>query len=185
MIVENEELIKNLIDGKLTHEELYRIISGDKDPGRFKLMLKVLQERVGWDEKIILPVSDRLFIVCKDGKPVVKCSCGFEFGDYRENWKLKARIYVRDNEEAMKEIYKEYLGANPEWTELREYYCPRCYALLEVEAVPAGYPVIFDFLPDIKTFYQEWLGEELPCEDLEFKDLSWEYLSKIIGGRGD
>jgi acetone carboxylase gamma subunit len=34
--------------------------------------------------------------------------------------------------------------------------------LLEVEAVPPGYPVVHDFLPDLEGFYSEWLGRELP-----------------------
>ncbi len=46
--------------------------------------------------------------------------------------------------------------------ELREFYCPGCHALLEVEAVPQGYPIVFDFLPDLETFYAQWLGENLP-----------------------
>ncbi len=39
--------------------------------------------------------------------------------------------------------------------------CPGCRTQLEVEAVPPGYPVIFDFEPDLETFYREWLGREL------------------------
>jgi N-methylhydantoinase A/oxoprolinase/acetone carboxylase beta subunit len=34
--------------------------------------------------------------------------------------------------------------------------------LLEVEAVPPGYPVIHDFVPDLEGFYEQWLGRELP-----------------------
>ena len=33
---------------------------------------------------------------------------------------------------------------------------------LEVEAVPRGCPPDFDFLPDLDTFYSEWLGRPLP-----------------------
>ena len=96
------------------------------------------------------------------GQRVVKCDCGHEFGDYRENWKLAAQIYVRDTEEAYTEMYPEMMHALPEWMELREFFCPGCYALLEVEAVPPGYPIVFDFLPDLETFYREWLGKDLP-----------------------
>jgi acetone carboxylase gamma subunit len=56
---------------------------------------------------------------------------------------------------------------------VREYYCPGCAALLKVESVPVGYPIIFDALPDIDAFYREWLGRPLPDEKkFEFKDLS-------------
>jgi acetone carboxylase gamma subunit len=46
--------------------------------------------------------------------------------------------------------------------EIREYICPGCATLLEVDAVPPGWPVIFDFLPDLEGFYEEWLGRPLP-----------------------
>jgi acetone carboxylase gamma subunit len=46
--------------------------------------------------------------------------------------------------------------------ELREFICPGCYTLLEVEAVPPGYPVIFDFKPDLEAFYTMVLGRDLP-----------------------
>jgi acetone carboxylase gamma subunit len=30
---------------------------------------------------------------------------------------------------------------------LREFYCPSCATLLDVENVPQGYPFVFNFLP--------------------------------------
>jgi acetone carboxylase gamma subunit len=58
------------------------------------------------------------------------------------------------------------MHSDPEWMELREFYCPGCFALLEVEAVPPGYPVLFDFQPDIDGLY-EWLGLPLPSSASE------------------
>ena len=97
-----------------------------------------------------------------DGSRVVKCDCGYEFGDWRQNWKLEALVYVRDTEEKLQEIYPPMMHSNPEWIQLREYYCPRCRTQLEVEALPPGYPPVHDFQPDLETFYREWLGRELP-----------------------
>ena len=54
------------------------------------------------------------------------------------------------------------MGGDPRWNHLREYFCPGCKTLLEVEAVPPGYPVVHDFLPDLEGFYTEWLRRELP-----------------------
>jgi acetone carboxylase gamma subunit len=34
--------------------------------------------------------------------------------------------------------------------------------LLEVEAVPPGHPLIFDFLPDLEGFYEGILGRAVP-----------------------
>jgi len=155
--------IEDLIDGKLPFSMIHRMLSSFKDPNRFDVYVEILQERVSWDELILLPYGLHLYIVKKsDGNRVVKCDCGHEFGSYQENWKLSASIRVRKTDEALQEIYPEMMHCDPEWMELREYFCPGCWSLLEVEAVPPGYPVIFDFLPDLETFYREWLQREVP-----------------------
>lgn len=46
-------------------------------------------------------------------------------------------------------------------------------SLLKAEAVPVGYPIIFDALPDIDSFYREWRGRPLP-DEREFKDMTYE-----------
>lgn len=154
--------LEDLIDGKLRFKDLHSMMSSFKDPDRFDRMIEILQGRVAWKDEILLPFGVHLFIVRKPGgERVVKCDCGREFGDYRENWKLQASIFVRDTEELYREVYPELMHALPEWMELREYYCPGCWSLLEVEAVPPGYPIVFDFLPDLETFYKDWLGREL------------------------
>ena len=71
----------------------------------------------------------------------------------------------------VEELY-EYPGPpDPEHCEIREYYCPGCGSQLEVEIVPFGYPAVFDCLPDLDTFYSEWLGRPLSTKK-EFKDLT-------------
>ena len=155
--------IEDLIDGKLPFSMIHRMLSNFKDPSRFDTYIEILQERVSWDELILLPYGLHLYIVKnQDGRKVVKCDCGHEFGSYQENWKLSASIRVRDTDEELQEIYPEMMHCDPEWMELREYFCPGCWILLEVEAVPPGYPVVFDFLPDLETFYRDWLDREVP-----------------------
>ncbi|MCC6340455.1 MAG: acetone carboxylase subunit gamma, partial [Acidimicrobiia bacterium] len=44
-----------------------------------------------------------------------------------------------------------------------------CGSQLEVEAVPRGCPPDFEFLPDLDTFYREWLGRPLP-DTAEYED---------------
>ena len=158
----DKKTIERLIDGDLTWNELKPIISGRKDPDRFEKVLEILQEKVPWKEKIILPLHEHLYIVSKNEQRIVKCDCGYEFGDYQENWKTKCHVRVRDTSEAIEELYPKYMGSDPEWEELREYYCPGCFTLLDTEAVPPGYPTIFNFLPDIDTFYEKWLGRKAP-----------------------
>nr|MDO8090112.1 acetone carboxylase subunit gamma [Candidatus Sigynarchaeota archaeon] len=158
----DKRTLERLIDGELTWEELKPIIAGRKDPDRFDRILEILQERVPWKEKILLPLHEHLYVVAKEGERIVKCDCGYEFGDYRENWKTKCRVRVRDTAEEIEELYPKYMGCQPDWMEIREYYCPGCFALLEVETVPPGYPSVFNFLPDIDTFYEKWLGRPPP-----------------------
>jgi len=155
--------IGEMVDGKLPWSELKDLMSGFKDTDRFDKYIEILQDRVPWDDRIILPLGPRLYIVRKkDGGLVTKSQSGHEFGDYRENWKLQARIFVRDTDERYQEIYPKHAHADPDWMELREYYDPIDGSLLDVEAVPSGYPVMHNFKPDLETFYNEWLGRPIP-----------------------
>ncbi len=159
---EDKATLKRMIDGDLEWEELKPIISGTKDPNRFNKIIEILQERVPWSEKIILPLHEHLYIVSKQAQRIVKCDCGYEFGDYKVNWKTKCRIKVRDTFKDIEELYLKDMGSDPNWNEIREYFCPGCFTLLDVENVPPGYPTIFNFLPDIDTFYEKWLGRKAP-----------------------
>ena len=93
---------------------------------------------------------------------VYRCDCGHDFCAHNRNWKLDAVVYVRESEESLLEVYPKMAGPDPALQHLREYYCPSCARQLEVEALPPGYPVVHDFLPDIAGFYRGWLGRELP-----------------------
>ncbi|MGH2990329.1 MAG: acetone carboxylase subunit gamma [Solirubrobacterales bacterium] len=170
----DSETLRDLVDERLPRSQVRAIQSSYKDPDRFDQYVELLQERVGWDERIVLPFGEHLYIIAAGDREspaggagpaetqyLIKCDCGHEFCDYRENWKLEALINVRDSDASLREIYPEKMAGDPEWNHLREYFCPGCKALLEVEAVPPGYPVIHDFLPDLEGFYSEWLGREL------------------------
>jgi acetone carboxylase gamma subunit len=156
-----ENVIRDLIDGRLPWSQTHQIMSSYKDTDRFRQYVAILQQRVAWRNRILLPLTERLSIVESGERVVVKCQCGHEYGDYRENWKLEALVRVRRTEEDIREIYGPF-GCDPDWMEIREFICPGCRALLEVEAAVPGYPVVFDFAPDLETFYREWLGEEPP-----------------------
>lgn len=168
---ENFEL---LIDGKLPWEEVKKAIRlSPKDADRFEKYIEILQEKMPWEDRILLRISDHLYIVAKPGGEravtggdrVVKCDCGQEFGDYRINWKLSCRVYVRATDEAIAEVITiPEARHNTDLVEMREFYCPGCYALLGVEVVPPGYPPIFEMFPDLDSFYREWLGSPLQDE---------------------
>jgi len=156
-----KDLIRDLIDGRLPWQTTKQVMSDFKDDGRFETYLEILQERVPWKERILLPLGEHLYIVQKGKDRIVKCDCGHEFGPYTENWKLAASIYVRDNEEKLEEIYPGPRKCDPNWMEIREYYCPGCLTQLETEAVTPGYPIVFDFVPDLEGFYRDWLKKPL------------------------
>ena len=154
--------IEKLIDGVLPWPATQDMLKSPKDEDRFDKYVEIMQARVDFDDPILLPLTPMLFIVNDNGSRVVKCKCGHSFGDYRINWKLSALIYVRDDEEKMKEVYVGREMPDPAWLQLREYICAGCGSQLEVEAVPRGCPPDFEFLPDLDVFYSEWLGRPLP-----------------------
>ena len=169
----SKEDLRDLFDGRLPWEKTKSIMSGPKDDDRFEKYVKILEERVPWPERILMPLGGHLSVVQKGKDRIVKCDCGHEFGDWRKNWKLSALIFVRDSTETMEEVYPGFKSPDPSLCEIREFYCPECATLLKVDSAPAGYPILFDILPDIDSFYREWLAKPLPDEK-EFKDLTHE-----------
>jgi acetone carboxylase gamma subunit len=155
-------VIRDLLEGQLPWPETHQIMSTHKDADRFQKYRTLVQEGLAGADEVVLPIGERLAIVRRGRVFIVRCHCGHEFGDYRQNWKLQARILVRDTPEALEEIYPGRLKCDPEWMEIRELICPGCAALLEVEAVPPGYPLSFDFMPDLEAFYERFLNEPLP-----------------------
>lgn len=156
------DVIADLIEGKLPWQTTKRIMSDFKDADRFEKYIAILQDRMSWREPILLPIGEHLYIVQKGTERIVKCDCGHEYGDYRRNWKFSALIFVRDSDELLEELYPGPTKPDPKLQELREFICPGCSTLLEVEAVTPGYPLTFDFLPDLEGFYTEILGRPLP-----------------------
>jgi acetone carboxylase gamma subunit len=146
----SKENIRRLVEGELPLEMIHELIRmTQKDEDRFWKYLEVLQERVSWEERILARISDHLYVVKKDGgERVVKCDCGAELGDYRVNWKMNALLYCRRTEEQIREVFT-VVTPDADYVEVREFYCPGCQAQLAVEVVPAGYPFLFEVLPDI------------------------------------
>ena len=160
-------LIRQMVEGVISKENARRLLAMErKDHDRFWKYLDVLQERVKWDDRILLRLTDHLYIVHKiNGGRVVKCECGHEFGDYRTNWKLGTLVHARSTIEEFKEVYTpEPACPEPEWQEIREFYCPNCLAQLAVEVVPPGYPMVFEMLPDLDRFYRDFMGRSLGDE---------------------
>ncbi len=164
MTTYTKEQVSSLVDGKLDWDTTMRMLSMPKDNERFALYLEALQKKVPWQDRIVLPLGPHLYIAqsAKTRQWVTKCECGHELGDYRENWKLNAVVYVRDTEEAMTEVYPKLMAPDTNWQVYREYYCPSCGVMHDIEAPTPWYPVIHDFEPDIEAFYQDWVGLPVP-----------------------
>ncbi|HEY50086.1 MAG TPA: acetone carboxylase subunit gamma [Dehalococcoidia bacterium] len=179
----SRENIKLMMEGKLNPDivnSLRRMAIKEED--RFWKYVDILQEKTGFKERILLRLSDHLYIVAKGDERIVKCDCGYEFGDYRINWKLGSLVRARKTTEEMKEAYtflpKEMPHPEEGLVEIREFYCPGCLAQLAVELVPPGYPVVFEMFPDLDTFYRDWMGQPLPDENPEwFQDKTLEEIS--------
>ena len=62
----DRETLEALLDEKLTRREVKDIQSGYKDPDRFEKWLAVLQERVPYDDPIVLPMGEGLNAVPKN-----------------------------------------------------------------------------------------------------------------------
>ena len=124
----------------------------------------MLADRVPWDDPIVLPLGEALYVVrARDGELMIRSEAGHDFCRFDQNWKMRAPIFIRNSDELLQEVYPRMAHCDPEWMELREFYCPASGRLLEVEAVTPGYPVVHDFLPDVEGFYAGWLGRELPA----------------------
>ena len=158
-----EETLGALLDEKLSRREVKAMQSAYKDADRFDKWIAALQQRVPYSERIVLPMGEGLNAV-RDaaGALVTRCDCGHDFCQPEDNWKMHAVMNVRDTVDAMREVFPKMSHADPEWMELREFFCPACARQLEVECSPPGYPVVHEFLPDIEGFYRGWLGREVP-----------------------
>lgn len=157
--------VADLVKGDLDWETVHLMLSMPKDEDRYKLYMETLNENVDYDHKVILAMGPRLNVVERSDNQeiVVMCDCGHDFGDYRNNWKLNALIYVRDSVEKMEEVYPAIMAPDTSWQVYREYYCPSCGIQHDVEAPTPWYPVMHDIQPDLKTFF-EWLDMPAPAK---------------------
>ena len=159
-----QEQINHLVDGSLDWDTTLRMLSSPKDAGRFAQYLQALQQKLKLPDRIVLPLGPHLYILQQPDSHEwrIKCDCGHAFCDYRENWKLHAHVHVRETQDSMREVYPALMAPDTEWQVYREYICPQCGTLHDVEAPTPWYPVIHDFEPDIEAFYRDWVHLPLP-----------------------
>jgi acetone carboxylase gamma subunit len=100
----DKALVRQLVDGTIAQDNAERLLKMErKDAERFETYIAVLQETVPWKDRILMRLNDRLFVTLNDrNQRVVKSSCGQDFGDYRQNWKLQCRVRVRKTLDEMR-----------------------------------------------------------------------------------
>ncbi|TDJ64594.1 MAG: acetone carboxylase subunit gamma [Proteobacteria bacterium] len=159
------EVTAALMRRELAWPDLFKLMREPKSDQRFDEMIAAVQAMVPWQEKILLPLGENLFIVAKKGKAIVKTMGGAELCAWNENWKMKCRVRIRKTTADLNKIFpREHMTIDPDLVELREWICPKSGMLLDVDCVPPTYPVEVDFTPDLEVFYTQWLGRKLPVK---------------------
>jgi len=159
------DVTRALIKRELAWPDLFKLMREPKSATRFDEAIAALQEMVPWKEPILLPLGENLFIVAKHGRAIIKTTAGAELCAWNENWKMKCRVIIRNTPAALKKLFPEqHLTIDVNLVEIREWICPKSGMLLDVDCVPPTYPVEVDFTPDLKVFYEEWLGRKLPVK---------------------
>ena len=71
----DKDLIRQLVEGDISEDNVTRLQKmSRKDKDRFFQYVEVLQEKVPWDEKILLRISDKLYVVAtQECGRIVKC----------------------------------------------------------------------------------------------------------------
>jgi len=161
----SQDVTRALVRRELAWPDLFKLMREPKSDTRFDETIAALQELVPWQEPILLPLGENLFIVAKNGRAIIKTMGGAELCAWNENWKMKCRVIIRNTPAALKKLFPaEHLTIDVNLVEVREWICPKSGMLLDVDCVPPTYPVEVDFTPDLQVFYEEWLGRKLPVK---------------------
>ena len=136
-------------------------MSAYKDEDRFFKIVAVLQDRVGWKDPILLPVSDHLFICQSGDERVTTLRMRPFLRRLSQELEAEGRDHRAQHRGVAARNLSEQRYPDPQWMEIREFICPECGTMHEVEAAAPGYPIVHDFEPDLEGFYREWLGKPL------------------------
>lgn len=145
MSEQQDQLVRDLVAGRISSGDLQSLQRGRKDPGRRDKVLALEQERVDFKDRILVCLQESVFLVEDDeGRRRNRCRCGQDLGAGGTLWKEAAAVIEREGEAP---FFPGPRAADPDWMVLREFYCPGCATRLDVEPVPVGYPFIHNFEP--------------------------------------
>ena len=164
----DKDTLRDLVDEKLPRGQVRAIQSGYKDADRFDKYVAILQEQVqlGRPDRAAVrraPVHRRQARRGELRRSSHATAATSSATTARTGSSRRSSTCARPSRSCARSIPDKMHG-DPEWNVLREYFCPGCRTLLEVEAVPPGYPPVHDFVPDLEGFYNDWLGRPLPAE---------------------
>jgi N-methylhydantoinase B/oxoprolinase/acetone carboxylase alpha subunit len=107
------------------------LASGRKSVGHVKVREKLYG---------LTPYVD--IVTDEKGRKLAICShCGHAYCEANDNFKLHCLIY----ENQPSHFHPGKLGYDKEWCVFREFYCPSCASQVEVEAVPPGTPILWNY----------------------------------------
>ncbi|MDY6862301.1 MAG: hydantoinase B/oxoprolinase family protein [Thermodesulfobacteriota bacterium] len=137
------------IDLKETEEERKRMREERLKRGKRTVGTVNSENNKLQDGKKKIRITEYLFVVDKEGVPVIVCDrCGFLFCKAVENYKLYALF-----DERLSGQIGLSVANHPEDDSgmvYREFFCPGCGVLLEVEATMKGSPILYDMEPSLK-----------------------------------
>jgi acetone carboxylase gamma subunit len=92
-------------------------------------------------------LNDYLSLEERDGQRVIQCHCGHVIGPASENYKLHVVCHNAPLQKAGRYVNPFNIGEN-RFT-LREYVCPKCLTLLDVEVSLKEEPPRWDLQPAV------------------------------------
>jgi N-methylhydantoinase B len=90
-------------------------------------------------------LNDSLAVQDRDGRPVIACRCGHVIGPATENYKQHVISHTVPLSKAGPHVNPYNVGEGR--FALREYCCPGCLTLLDVEVALADEPPRWDLQP--------------------------------------
>ena len=88
------------------------------------------------------PVNETLRIVGSGADAAIHCRCGRRLGPAAENYKLHA--LVREGPVQNAGPWVDPQGIGKDSFVCREFFCPECATLLDVEIAQRGEPILWD-----------------------------------------
>lgn len=93
-------------------------------------------------DKLSQPINEYLSVVGRGAQAVTVCRCGHELGAASENYKQHALLREGPVQAAGPWVDPHNIGKDR--FVCREFFCPGCLTLLDVEIAQSGEPLLWD-----------------------------------------